>query len=61
MRVTTDDLKKDVEMVLQDLNRNHEISSNLMFFSFLLRVLSAFLLMQACLSAIDFYLWGGRV
>ncbi|WP_261893380.1 MULTISPECIES: conjugal transfer protein TraS [Enterobacter cloacae complex] len=59
MRVTTDDLKKDVEMVLQDLKRNHEISSNLIFFSFLWRVLSAFLLIQVCLSAIDFYLWGG--
>lgn len=59
MRVTTDDLKKDVEMVLKDLKRNHEVSSGLMFFPFLFRIISAFLLMQVCLSAIDFYLWGG--
>lgn len=46
MRVTTDDLKKDVEMLLEDLKRNYEIPSVLNSVRFLSKVVAVALVVQ---------------
>ncbi|EFM0752148.1 conjugal transfer protein TraS [Salmonella enterica subsp. enterica serovar Bredeney] len=58
MRVTTDDLKKDVEMLMEDLKRNYEIPSILNSIRILSKVMAIALVMQGFLSALDFYIWG---
>ncbi|EKC2245514.1 conjugal transfer protein TraS [Salmonella enterica] len=60
MRVTTDDLKKDVEMLLDDLKRNYEIPSVLNSVKFLSKVMLVALVMQCFLSILDFIIWGGE-
>ena len=60
MRVTTDDLKKDVEMLLEDLKRNYEIPSVLNSVRFLSKVVAVALVVQFLLSVLDFYIWEGE-
>lgn len=58
MIVTTDDLKKDVDMLLDDLKRNYEIPSILNTFRFLSKIIAAAFVVQLFLSALDFFIWG---
>lgn len=60
MKVTTDDLKKDVEMLFDDLKRNYEIPSSSSSIKFLFKIIAVALVVQFFLSALDFYIWGGE-
>ncbi|ELN3219060.1 conjugal transfer protein TraS [Salmonella enterica] len=60
MRLTTDDLKKDVEILLDDLKRNYEIPSALNSVKFSFKIILVALVMQFFLSALDFIIWGGE-
>ncbi|WP_135026299.1 hypothetical protein [Salmonella enterica] len=60
MRLTADDLKKDVDMLLDDLKRNYEIPSVLNSVRFLSKVIAIALVVQFFLSALDFFIWGGE-
>ncbi|EDT6713229.1 conjugal transfer protein TraS, partial [Salmonella enterica subsp. enterica] len=46
MRLTADDLKKDVDMLLDDLKRNYEIPSVLNSVRFLSKVIAIALVVQ---------------
>ncbi|EFI5690176.1 TPA: hypothetical protein KAC80_002342 [Escherichia coli] len=61
MKVTTDDLKKDVEMLFDDLKRNYEIPSSSSSIKFLFKIIAVALVVQFFLSALDFYIWGGSI
>ncbi|EBD2439530.1 conjugal transfer protein TraS, partial [Salmonella enterica] len=55
MRLTADDLKKDVDMLLDNLKRNYEIPSVLNSVRFLSKVIAIALMVQFFLSALDFF------
>lgn len=60
MRLTADDLKKDVDMLLNDLKRSYEIPSVLNSVRFISKVIAIALVVQFFLSALDFFIWGGE-
>lgn len=60
MKVTKSDLKKDVDMILDDLERDYEIPSFLYVFKVISKLIFGIVVVQLVVSALDFIIWSEK-